>query len=69
MIKHQFFRSSHQTPEEDVRGTIKLLEHNAKYGVRADAAMIPEFCAEVLKAFGSDGRIFPNLIADPRKKA
>jgi|SRR6266849_2774476 hypothetical protein len=68
LIEYKLF-TSWQTPEEAVRHAIESTERNAKYSVRADAAIIPDFCVEVLKAFGSDGRIFPDLIADPRKKA
>jgi hypothetical protein len=58
-----------QTAGERIRRDIEMSERSAKYGVRADSEEIPDFCVEVLGAFGSDGRILPDLIADPRKKA
>lgn len=42
---------------------------SAASAVRLDAQEIPNFCREVLDAFGAGGRVIPDLISDPRKKA
>jgi len=57
------------TTPEGIAETIASQKRNAEYAVRADAKEIKEFCSEVLNAFGDGGRILPNLLRDPRRKA
>jgi hypothetical protein len=54
---------------EGIKETIESEKRDAEYAVRADSEEIKEFCSEVLNAFGDGGRILPNLLKDPRRKA
>jgi hypothetical protein len=53
----------------DAREMLASEKRAAEYGVRADSKEIPNFCSEVLDAFGENGRVSRGLIIDPRKKA
>lgn len=53
---------------EHLKNAVDSIERNAKSGVRIDAEEIPDFCNHVLNAFGSGGRVLPDLITDPRKR-
>lgn len=56
------------TPQR-IAQTIAGEKRNAEYAVREDAKEIREFCSEVFNVFGDGGRILPNLVKDPRRKA
>ena len=56
------------SPEADADEMMEWQRRGAQYAVTEDAKAIPDFCKEVLEAFGADGRLLPNLLVDPRQK-
>jgi hypothetical protein len=54
---------------QSVASRQRLAKTQAAYAVRQDKAAISDFCEQVLEAFGEKGRLYPNLIKDPRRRA
>jgi len=52
----------------DLGDTIAYSKREAETNVRQDADHIPDFCTEVMGAFGPDGKIVPDLLTDKRQK-
>ncbi len=55
-----------RSEEDELNYILHSSTMEAQYALREDAEAIPEFCDHVLDAFGREGTIFPNLIADDR---
>ncbi|MHC1999528.1 hypothetical protein ACYQR9_03675 [Methylobacterium sp. CM6241] len=54
-----------QGAEYDVRRE----KGEATYAAKQDAEALPNFCEEVMRAFGDGARVVPGLVIDQRKKA
>ena len=52
----------------DLADTIDYSKREAETNARQDADHIPDFCTEVMGAFGPGGKIVPDLLTDKRQK-
>ena len=52
----------------DLADTIDFSKRDAKSNARQDADHIPDFCTEVMGAFGPGGKVVPDLLNDKRQK-
>lgn len=52
----------------DLADTIAYSKREAETNARQDADHIPDFCTEVMGAFGPGGKVVPDLLTDKRQK-
>jgi hypothetical protein len=66
---HPRARMGGKSLDDEIESDVSHQGNKARYSSEQDKAAIADFCSEVLKAFGPNGRVLPDLIRSTQGRA